>query len=139
MIITINNNAVTVDGVAAGTIAETITAYPAYTAELWAAASLQLERITTQNKRLIASVTQRTIPIAPTPPNPRVITNTEFKALFTSEQLVQIWKLSLSNDNVSLLLFDVFTRTSLNLDDPVTINGLNYLIAVGVPLDLGQF
>jgi hypothetical protein len=139
MIININNNTVTVDGIAAGTIADAITAYPAYTAELWSATSLQLERMTAQNKNLIASALQRSGPVESVPPNPRVITNTQFKAKFTTPQLVQTWRLSLTDDNVALLLFDVFTRTTINLDDQRTIDGLNYLVYVGVALDLTIF
>jgi len=139
MIININNNTVTVDGIAAGTIADAITAYPAYTAELWSATSLQLERMTAQNKNLIASALQRSGPVESVPPNPRVITNTQFKAKFTTPQLVQTWRLSLTDDNAALLLFDVFTRTTINLDDQRTIDGLNYLVYVGVALDLTIF
>jgi len=97
-----------------------------------------IEALLERNKLLVDAAMRRNLPI-PTPPNTRVITNTQFKALFTSEQLIQIWRLSLTDDAVALLLFDVFTRTTINLDDPRTQQGLSYLVGVGVALDLTIF
>jgi hypothetical protein len=98
-----------------------------------------IEALLDRNRLLVDAAMRRVDRVAPTPPNLRVITNTQFKALFTPEQLVQIWRLSLTNDAVALLLFDVFTRTTINLDDPRTQQGLSYLVSVGVALDLGLF
>ena len=97
-----------------------------------------IEALLDRNRLLVDAAMRRNLP-PPTPPDPRVITNTQFKALFTPEQLVQIWRLSLIDDAVALLLFDVFTRTTINLDDPKTQQGLSYLVSVGVALDLGLF
>lgn len=142
MIITIDGLNITVDGVDAGTVESALATYPQYTNELWAAANTQISRLTDSNRLLIASAMNRPpLPVrpTPTPPDPRVITNTQFKALFTPEQLVQVWRLSLTDDAVALLLFDVFTRTTINLDDPKTQQGLSYLVSVGVALDLALF
>jgi hypothetical protein len=97
-----------------------------------------IEQLLGRNKLLVDAAMRRNQP-TPSIANLRTISNTEFKARFTPEQLAQTWRLSITDDNVALLLFDVFTRTTINLDDQRTIDGLNYLVYVGVALDLTLF
>ncbi len=140
MIITIQDKTLLLDGIASGTVADSFTAYPLLQAQIFAAINTQVSMLLGKNTMLTKLDYLRSAAVNATPtPNPRTISNTEFKAKFTPEQLVQVWRLSLADDGVALLLFDVFTRTTINLDDPATVGGLGYLVSVGVALDLTLF
>lgn len=69
----------------------------------------------------------------------RVILAADFIAKFTSTQLVQIYRLGETDDNVAVLLVTLFTSPHVRLDADITKNGLAYLISVGVELDLNNF
>jgi hypothetical protein len=97
-----------------------------------------IEQLLGRNKLLVAAAMRSRIP-APLPPNTRDITTTEFNAKFTDTQRDQILDLQSSDIVVRRIVFDMLTRTTINLDDQRTIDGLNYLVYVGVALDLTLF
>lgn len=71
--------------------------------------------------------------------DPRIILAAEFIAKFTPSQLVQIYRLGETDDNVAVLLVTLFTSPQVRLDADVTKNGLAYLVSIGVDLDLNNF
>lgn len=65
---------------------------------------------------------------------PNVISVYSFRSRFTNEEL--LWLLSLDDLKVKLLLLKIQTRIEIDLNDPVLITGMNYLVSLGGLLTL---
>ena len=103
--------------------------------ELLAAATASLQERETQLAAVSLELTELKASLEVVP-NPRVITATEFMNKFTDAQIAEIASKAQTDVNLSVFLIKLSTTQSVNLDSPDTIAGLNYLLSLGIDVQL---
>ncbi len=62
----------------------------------------------------------------------RILTQYEFRKLFTIEERVAITSAATSDPTVNTILGDLASTNDINMDDPGVLNSLGYLVSIGI-------